>query len=88
MVCHISESPGWHQAIVWPNPGILLIGPLGTKFSEILIEIYKSSLKKNAFENVVFKMAAILSRPQCVNTEMVHVIEILSPGRQWPVYPV
>ena len=32
-------SPGRHQAIIWTNAGILLIGPLGTNFSEILIEI-------------------------------------------------
>ena len=29
-------SPIWRQAIIWPNAGILLIGPLGTNFSEIL----------------------------------------------------
>ena len=27
--------PGWHQAIIWTNAGILLIGPLGTNCSEI-----------------------------------------------------
>ena len=31
-------SPDWCQAIIWTNAGILLIGPLGTNFSEILIE--------------------------------------------------
>ena len=39
-------SPGHHQAIIWTNAGILLIGPLGINFSEILIEIYTFSLKK------------------------------------------
>ena len=34
------------QAIIWINAGILLIGPLGTNFSEILIEIQTFSLKK------------------------------------------
>ena len=58
-------SPGRRQAITWTNVGILLIGPLGTKFSEMLIEIHTFSFK-NPFENVVWKMAAILSRPQCV----------------------
>ena len=29
-----------HQAIIWTNAGLLLIGPLGTNFSEILIEIF------------------------------------------------
>ena len=32
-------SPGRRQAIIWTNAGILLIGPLRIKFSEILIEI-------------------------------------------------
>ena len=39
-------SPGRRQAIIWTNAGILLIGPLGTNFSQILIEIYTFSLKK------------------------------------------
>ena len=32
-------SPDRHQAIIWTNAGLMLIGPLGTNFSEILIEI-------------------------------------------------
>ena len=32
-------SPERRQAIIWTNVGILLIGPLGTYFSEIVIEI-------------------------------------------------
>ena len=39
-------SPGRRQAIIWTNVGILLIWPLGTNFSEILIEIYTFSFKK------------------------------------------
>ena len=31
-------SPGRRQTIIWANNGILLIGPLGTSFSEILLE--------------------------------------------------
>ena len=27
-------QPGQHQAIIWTNDGILLIGPLGTNFTE------------------------------------------------------
>ena len=34
------------QAITWTNAGILSIGPLGTNFSEILIEINTFSFKK------------------------------------------
>ena len=39
-------SPGRRQAIIWTNAGILLIGHLGTNFSEILIEINTFSFKK------------------------------------------
>ena len=39
-------SPGRRQAITWTNVGILLIGPLGTTFSEMLIEIHTFSFKK------------------------------------------
>ena len=33
-------SPGRHKTIILTNAGILLIGPLGTNLSEILIKIY------------------------------------------------
>ena len=39
-------SPGRHQAIIWTNAGLLLTGPLGTKYSEILIEIHTFSYQK------------------------------------------
>ena len=39
-------SPGQRQAIIWTNAGILFIGPLGTNFNEILIEIDTFSFKK------------------------------------------
>ena len=51
--------PALCQANIWTNAGILLTGPLGTNFSEILIEIYTFSVKK-------MHLMAILSRPQCV----------------------
>ena len=38
--------PGRCQAIIWTSAGILLIGPLGTNFSEILIGIQTFSFKK------------------------------------------
>ena len=63
--------PGRRQAIICTNAGILLIGPLGTNFSEILAKIMTFSfnifIQENVFESVVCEMAAILSRPQCVN---------------------
>ena len=39
-------SPGRRQAIIWTNAGILLIGPLGTNFNEMLIEILIFSFMK------------------------------------------
>ena len=60
--------PGRRQAIIWTNVGILLIRPLGTNYSEILIEVHTISFKKKAFENVVWKMVAILPHPRCVMT--------------------
>ena len=39
-------SPGRRQAIIWTNAGILLIGTLGTNFSEILSKIHTFSFKK------------------------------------------
>ena len=38
--------PGRCQAIIWTNAGILLIGTLGTNFSEILSKIHTFSFKK------------------------------------------
>ena len=54
-------SPDRHQAIIWTNAGMLLIGPLEKNFSEISMEI------QDVFGNVVRKLAAILSQPQFVN---------------------
>ena len=39
-------SPGRRQAIIWTNAGVLLIGPIGTNLSEILITIHTFSFKK------------------------------------------
>ena len=39
-------SPDRRQAIIWTNAGILLIGPLGTNFNEILIKSHTFSFKK------------------------------------------
>ena len=41
-----SLSPGWRQAIIWTNAGILLIEPPETNFNEILINIHTFSFKK------------------------------------------
>ena len=59
-------SPGRRQAIIWTNAGILLIGPLGTNFSEIMIDIHTFPFKSG---NVVREMATILSGPLRVNQQ-------------------
>ena len=53
-------SPGRRQAIIWTNAGILLIGPLGTNFSEILIAILTFSFKK-----MHLKVSSAKWRPLC-----------------------
>ena len=45
--------PGRRQAIIWTDAGILLIGPLGTNFNEILIAILHIFIQERAFETVV-----------------------------------
>ena len=54
-------SPGRRQAIIWTSAGKLLIGPLGTNFSEILIGIKTFSFKK-----VHLKMPSAKWRPFCL----------------------
>ena len=54
-------SPGRRQAIIWTNAGILLIGPWGTNFSEILIDIHTFSFKK-----IHLKMSSAKWRPFCL----------------------
>ena len=44
-------SPGWRQAIIWNNAGILLIVPFWTNFSEILIKINIFLFKKKHLQN-------------------------------------
>ena len=51
-------SSGRRQAIIWTNAGILLIAPLGTNFSEILIKIYAFS-----FNTMRLKMSSGKWRP-------------------------
>ena len=54
-------SPDLRQAIIWTNVGILLIGPLGTHFSEISIEILTVPFKK-----MCLKLSSAKRRPFCL----------------------
>ena len=64
-------SPGRRQAIIWNNAGILSIGPLGTKGSEIFIEILTFSFKK-----MRLKVSSAKWRPFCLGlnvlTTLIH----------------
>ena len=60
-------SPGRRQAIIWTNAGILLIGTLGTNFSEIWIAIHTVSFKK-----MHLKMASGKWRPFCLGLNHGH----------------
>ena len=54
-------SPGRRKATIWTNAGILLIEPLGTKFSEILIGIQIFS-----FTKMLLKKSSAKWRPFCL----------------------
>ena len=56
-------SPDRIQVIIWTD-GVLLIESL--RITSERIQNSYSSIQGNALENVVWKMAAIFSRPQCV----------------------
>ena len=64
-------SPARRQAITWTNAGILLIGQLGTNFSEIIIEILTFSFKK-----LRLKVSSAKWRPFCLGR---NVSQLLLP---------
>ena len=71
-------SPGWRQAIIGTNAGILLIGPLGTNFSELLIVIHTYSVNK-----MYLKLSSAKWRPFCLGLNVLtcnKMAHILSTG--------
>ena len=69
-------SPGRRQAIIWTNTGILLIWPLGTIFSERLIENNTFLFKK-----MHAKMSSAERRPFCLGLNM--LIQCICVHRRW-----
>ena len=67
-------SPDRRQAIIWINAGILLIGPLGTNFSEILIEILTFSSKK-----MRLKVSCVKQRPSCLGLNVLRYVQNCVP---------
>ena len=62
-------SPVRHQAIIWPNAGILLNGPLGTNFSETLTVIQTFSFRK-----MHLKALSVKWRPFCLSLNVLSKI--------------
>ena len=86
----IGLSPDRRQAIIWTNAGLLLIGPLGTYFIEILIEILTFSFKK-----MHLKVSSAKRRPFCLGlnvfissclTDTVDILETNAPVACTSVY--
>ena len=94
-------SPERRQAIIWTNAGILLIGPMGTNFNEILIEIYIFSFKKIHLKTSSAKwwpycldlnvLILLLRRPECFGrtwsiSQLLMPWLLASPGHQQQCY--
>ena len=74
-------SPGRRQAIIWTSAGILLIGPLGTNLSKILIEICWLPFKK-----IHLKMSTGKWRSSYLGPNVLRVslrVASLAPGPYW-----
>ena len=75
--------PGRRQAIIWTNAGILLTGPLGTNFSEILSEIHTVSIKK-----IRLKTSSAKWRPFCLCLNVLNSSKGLSRSHISHLYSV
>ena len=74
-------SPVRRQAITWTNVGILLIGPLGTNFSEMLIEIHTFWFKR-----IHLKISSGKCRPFCLGLNVINICLIDNPTK--PIVPL
>ena len=67
-------SPGRRQAIMYTKAGLLSIEPLGTNFSEILIEIHSFSFKK-----IHLKMSSGKWHPFCLGLNVLSDVPLVTP---------
>ena len=74
-------SPGRRQAIIWTNAGILLIGPLGTNPSQIVIGIQTFSFKK-----MHLKVSSAKWRPFCIGFNVLTIT--VTTGATWSIHCV
>ena len=75
-------SPGRRQAIIWTNAGLLLIGPVGTNFSETSIKIITFS-----FTKMRLKVSSAKWRPFCLGLNVLNRSTQFQ-GTLWCVTPV
>ena len=61
-------SPGWCQAVIWNNAGLLLIEPLGTNFSDISMGIQTFLFKK-----MHLNMSSAKWRPFCPSLNVLSI---------------
>ena len=71
-------SPGRRQTIIWTNAWILLIGPLGANFSEMLFKIHTFSFRK-----MYSKMSSEKKRPFCLGLNVLTIEHVT----WWSFYP-
>ena len=77
-------SPDRRQAIILTNDGILLIGPLGINFSEILIEILTFSFKR-----MRLKVSSAKWRPFCLSLNVTVLMQCCTkPTTSWAHEPL
>ena len=77
-------SPGRRQAIIWTNAGIMLIRPLGTNFSEMLIAIVTCSFMK-----MRLKVSSAKWRPFCLDLNVLNWYTLYgSRGVTTRLYPI
>ena len=68
----------WRQTIIWTNDGLLLIGLLGTNFSEILIGIQTFSFKK-----MHLKMSSAKWRRVCLGLNVLKKSYMYSTSKEY-----
>ena len=79
----IASDNDRHQANIWTYDRILLIGTLGTNFSEILSEIHTFSFKK-----MHWKTSSVKRRPFCLSLNVLIWYILLQYGRRLlPTFP-
>ena len=77
--------PGWRQAIIWSNAGILLIAPLWTNFSEMLIEYIFIYLSIYSYKKMHLKRSSGKWNPFCLGH---HVLRLMNVSKKAPGNPV